>query len=367
MTFRPLGRICTIFFAAAATVVSAEAPDVILGSAPIIENPPEASAADSIARDGGISVDNQNRAAVIQFYYTYYVGTADVPANWTGSVASCDPGTVDAAYQDATMKRINYYRAMVGLPGNVTLRSDLSSKADDMAVMISANENEPLNHAPPTSWTCWTQDGYDAAQRSNLVRGADGVAAIDGYMEDHGAGNTYVGHRRWTLYPRSLTMGVGDAPTGTISPPRAGCLWVIVPEDFGSRPASPEWVSWPPPGYVPYQVINAKNGSTSRWSFSMYSADFTNAGVMMDREGTNVPVTVQPIYPEFGSSTIVGDNTIVWEFSETDFTTSTDVEYNIHITNVVDQYGATRNFNYTVTIIDASGTPPGAPSGWMGH
>ncbi|HUT25240.1 MAG TPA: hypothetical protein VM492_12915, partial [Sumerlaeia bacterium] len=41
-----------------------------------------------------LSVDASNRAAVADFYYTTYMASVGVDAGWTGSTASCDPGTI---------------------------------------------------------------------------------------------------------------------------------------------------------------------------------------------------------------------------------------------------------------------------------
>ena len=43
-------------------------------------------------------------------------------------------------------------------------------------------------------------------------------------MTDPGAGNTFVGHRRWVLYPPTRTMGVGDIPA------QSNALYVVQPE-----------------------------------------------------------------------------------------------------------------------------------------
>ena len=69
--------------------------------------------------EGPFAVDLTNREAVRRFYYTVHEASEGVPAGWTGNVARCDPGTVSADFLDATRTRINYFRAMAGVPSDV--------------------------------------------------------------------------------------------------------------------------------------------------------------------------------------------------------------------------------------------------------
>jgi len=81
-------------------------------------------------------------------------------------------------------------------------------------------------------------------------------------------------------------MGTGNVPsTGGWA---ANDLWVI--GGSGSRPAQPAWVAWPPPNYVPWQIMPRSSG---RWSFSYPGATFTGASVFMQHAGTNVALTLE--------------------------------------------------------------------------
>ena len=59
-------------------------------------------------------------------------------------------------------------------------------------------------------------------------------------------------------------------------------------------------MAWPPPGYVPYQVV------FSLWSFSYPNADFTAATVTMQTGGANLGVKLAPVQNGYG------ENTLVW-------------------------------------------------------
>jgi len=137
---------------------------------------------------------------------------------------------------------VNYFRAMAGLPA-VSHEAVKNAKSQQAALMMTANGM--LNHVPPPSWICYSADGAEAAGKSNLAS-LPGPPAVALYMFDPGGGNTAVGHRRWILYPRQVELGTGSTDN-------ANDLWVI--GTFGSRPATPEIVAWPPVGFVPYQLV----------------------------------------------------------------------------------------------------------------
>lgn len=161
-------------------------------------------------------VDTLSRQAALDFYMNEYLASENVPANWTGDVANCNAGTTSAEFKAAVLRRVNYFRAMAGMP-NVSLNDTYNAKAQAAALMMSAND--ALSHTPPPTWTCYTADGYDGADNSNLSIGRYGPAATVGQMMDSGTGNYFVGHRRLILYPPTQQMGTGDIPpSGGIGP-----------------------------------------------------------------------------------------------------------------------------------------------------
>jgi hypothetical protein len=199
-----------------------------------------------------------------------------------------------------------------------------------------------LSHNPGTNWACYTPTGAEAAGKSNLALGADAAAAIDLYMDDPGSGgNAAVGHRRWILYPPTRIMGTGNVPSA--GGWAANDLWVI--GGSGSRPAQPLWVAWPPPGYVPWQIMPRSSG---RWSFSYAGATFSGAAVYVQHAGTNVPVMLEAQAQGYG------DNTIVWvpQGIATALPTA-DLRYDVAVSNVLVN-GQSRLFNYSITVIDAT-------------
>ena len=163
--------------------------------------------------------------------------------------------------------------------------------------MMSANDGAA--HNPPDTWDCYTADGAEAAAASNLSYRSNGWDAVYGQMRDHGINNGGAGHRRWILFPKTEEMGTGDIPAGGAYE-SARALWVFDGNFSAPRPAVRDfYVAWPPPGYVPYQVV------FPRWSFSFSEADFSAATVSMTEDGSPIPVVTETVVNGAGEPTIV--------------------------------------------------------------
>jgi uncharacterized protein YkwD len=290
----------------------------------------------------GISLNPKSRPASRAFYNTYYKASEGAVIGWTGNHSACDAGETAEDFRDAVLLRLNYFRAMAGVPSGIVLSDVYNGKAQEAAFMMSVNK--ALSHSPPPSWTCYSADGAEAASNSNLSLGVLGPMAITGYMKDPGSGNYAVGHRRWILYPQTQTMGTGDIPYVSNYLP-SNSLWVFDSNLFGPRPPTrEEFVSWPAPGYVPYQVV------FPRWSFSYPSANFGAATVTMTRGGVNISVALEVIATGYGENTIVWipnqmNNGDIWPKPDKDTT------FSVVISNVIIN-GIARNFQYDVTIFD---------------
>lgn len=220
-----------------------------------------------------------------------------------------------------------------------------------------------MEAAPPMPicrWTCYTSSAAEAADNSNLSLGNKGPAAVDSQMRDRGAKNARVGHRRWLLYPWTRRMGIGAVDHYDVSAGVDGTavIWIIDEDSWFDadgwelpRPATRSgFVAWPPPGYVPYQVVWA------RWSFSYPDADFSRAKVAMKnlRSGKAVRAVVE------AQECCMGDSTLVWlvagrggedRASWRQPLPGRDVAIVVTVRGV--RVGrATRKFQYTVRIMD---------------
>ena len=314
-----------------------------------------------------LSVTTTSREEVRDFYRAIYAASENIPLAWTGnysaSSAVAAAGETSTALKEAVLLRINFFRALAGVPAGVTLNTTFAAKDQQAALMMSANR--ALSHTPPPSWIYYTAAGAEAAGQSNLSLGLFGPAAISSLMQDSdGSGslvvvgaNAIVGHRRWFLYPPTREMGTGDVPGNGANFLAAHASWVTA--NFGApRPATRDnFVAFPAPGYVPHQLVFA------RWSFSYPSADFSAATVTMTRAGA--PISVRRETPANGS----GENTLVWVYDSANINTiesdgharpPADLTYSVSITGV--KVGATTlpPFNYNVIVFDPDVPTPGA-------
>ena len=58
---------------------------------------------------GGFIINTQEREAVRTFFNAVFYSGSGIAPNWTGNMADCDPGTTSQSYQEAVLRRINFY------------------------------------------------------------------------------------------------------------------------------------------------------------------------------------------------------------------------------------------------------------------
>jgi uncharacterized protein YkwD len=304
------------------------------------------------AAAAGLNVDIGQREAVRNIYNALYYASENVDMGWTGgSIAACAPGTTGPAYREATLLRLNLFRALAGVPAALVLNETYNAKAQQAALMMSANK--ALSHQPPSHWACFTQVGSEAASGSNLALGSAGPAAINGYLWDLGDNNYPAGHRRWLFYPQVQEIGTGDV-AGDGQHPATNALWYNDGRLDATRnprpPVRDDFVAWPPPGYVPHALVSP------RWSLSYPKADFTQATVSMSHNGVSVPVALEKIEPAFGAGAFIGENTLVWKPADASLADPTpvpgqDETFTVSVRDVKVN-GQARRFDYTVTLFD---------------
>jgi len=246
---------------------------------------------------------------------------------------------------------------MAGLPAAIAFDSVEDGMDQQAALMMAANNN--LSHFPPNTWQVYTSAGAMAAGNSNISLGVDGPDAITGYIQDYGSGNAEAGHRRWLLYPQTQLMATGDVDaTGSFMASNA--TWIMDANYSGPRPATRDnYVAWPPPGYVPYQVV------FPRWSFAYPGADFSAATVTMTGNGAPVAVSLETL--SNNPSDEAGENTIVWDYNGLDGNSvqasapqpSADLPYNVQISGVKIGGQTQSPYNYTVTLFDPAAAGAG--------
>lgn len=278
-------------------------------------------------------VDLTARSAAQQLYDDYYLAsrTTSSDPNWSGDASSCNAGTVPQATLDKIFMRIAYFRRAVGLNNTLAENDSKSQKAQDAALMMKSNGT--LDHFPPQSWSCYTEAGREGAGNSLLTQTRN-AEAIDSYIRDAGASNGPVGHRRWLLWPRLQEIGIGNTDA-------TNAIWVL--GNSGTAPSdAPEFISWPPQGYVPRPLVYP------RWSFSIRGADFTETTVSMrDQNNQNIALSVEALDNAYG------DRTIVWVPEIGLSGIDGDTSFTVLLQNVGVE-GEAKDFEYEVTVFDST-------------
>ncbi|MEM9466685.1 MAG: S-layer homology domain-containing protein [Actinomycetota bacterium] len=297
-------------------------------------------------------IDTSDRDAVLAAWQTEF-GRAEPDMGFTGDVDTCTAGTTSQAYRNSVLQRVNWYRRMAGMD-TVSENATFSSHNQQAALMMSAEGS--LSHSPGAGWECYTANGATAAGKSNLALGLAGVEAIDAYMQDFGAGNTKVGHRRTILYPQVQEMGSGDVPFGSSSW-ASNTLYVFDSHLWDARPDVREerdFVAWPPSGYVPAETV------WGRWSFSLARADFSTAAVTVT--GPDGPVSVQVLERIQSGGLIAPEAAIVFAVDGDtnsavfDTPTNGDECYAVTISGVTMNGSPMDPFDYSTCLLDPTST-----------
>lgn len=285
------------------------------------------------------AIETSDRAEVERQFLDEVVPALNAPIGWTGNAASCDAGSPSPEAQAATLTTINFVRGLAQLDP-VSFDPAYSAKAQQAALIMAANGD--LNHQPPATWACWSQEGAEGAGSSNLCGGCSGANAIRVYMDDPGSSNTAVGHRRWIMRPQTATMGSGSTSD-------TNALWVFGADDADA--SVPGWVPWPTAGYFPSPLE-----PEGRWSLSASDPNVTFSGAAVtvhDAMGAALPVDVH------GQTEGYGSNTLVWEVSGVEIPINSDaVSYTVRVSNIG---GAGSTYEYEVKLFSppfTNTTPP---------
>ena len=295
----------------------------------------------SCSKDGSNTSADNARATAVKDYNDMYLASSITTSDlaWTGNVGSCMEGTISQAALDKCILRLNYFRKICGLSYNITLNPAWLADNQKIALMCSANN--ALNHAPPTTWSCYTAAGAASAGKSNLALGYHSANAITGWMQDPGTGNEKAGHRRWILFSRALQFGMGctnnSAAMQCIDDTHTGDPLPI---------NSPEYVAYPPK-YVPQSLVFA------RWSFAVLNPQSLFSGIdfsattvkVTSPDGTSLPVNIIS-----RTDNGYGDQTIVWEPSGVITSSTSDLKYHVTLENV-NVNGSNNTYMYEVNII----------------
>jgi hypothetical protein len=309
-----------------------------------------------------LTVDGNDRSDVISFYQNIYKASENYASviNWSGNIGNCNEGTFSGAFVDLMRRRVNYYRAMAGVPASIQMNDNstvmtigdsydadpatLKSFAAQKGALI-ISRNNLLTHTPPTNVPCFSNAGGNGCLFGNVAIGIYGPPALDFYMKED-VNNQEAGHRRWMLFDGATNFATGDIPrSGTNA--SANTLYINQrPEEIAT--VDPRFIPWPPAGYCPWQH------ATEYLSLSYPGAGFAHATISVSRNG--VAQTVDQINRTQG----FGNNGIVWRVPSimTDANTNEDAIYDVTVSNI--SGGGPTSYSYSIHFINADylPTPP---------
>ena len=216
----------------------------------------------------------------MSLYQNYYLPSVSLSSGWTGSIVTGDPGTLSDTFRQGIVRRINYFRAMSGVGSSITFDAADNAMCQQAALMMSAAQN--ISHTPPLHLALFTPPPPPTACASSDIRldwqGDEGAGAIDNFMADSESNNTYVGHRRWLVYPGEDYDGQRRGARRRVDvSPATNATWVL---SIAARPADARRPrrAGRPAGFVPAALV------FNRWSFSYVNADFSAATVSVTQE-----------------------------------------------------------------------------------
>lgn len=291
-------------------------------------------------------INRNHIAEVTAFYKARYLASAIDEMPFNGNLDKCKEGILpDYIYQKALM-RVNFFREMQGLKP-VVMNYNMNINCQKAALMTKSNGT--LSHTPPKTWKCFSDEGYTGANKSNLgfmdFKHFKNTAFITHYMQDFGASNAEVGHRKWIQ--SSMLTEISYGATNTTD-----ALMVTNNLDYSEKDLDIEFMAYPWSGFMPVDLIFPK------WSFSL------PAGKKVSFHNTKVTIKVAgkgKVELKILSKTAkpYTDPTIVWvptelfspnqiKYSKYDLSSVLDKEITVSISRVLVD-GKPRDFNYTVT------------------
>ena len=306
----------------------------------------------------GFVVDRTSRAEVLFFHHAVFMASegAENRMGWTGTHGNCSGGTTSAAFRADVQRRVNFYRALCGLPAGITFDAEpalntvpagsplVAAGVTKHACAQAAAKNNAfsklvtdgfiLTHSPNgLNTACFNANSWNGAYQSNLTIGYYGPRAVDVYIADDNllddqSNNSNVGHRRWVLYSRARDMSTGDVPPGVFSSQNvlpANALYIA--SNFLAEDAVPkQFTTWPPAGYVPVGL------KPLRWSVSFPGALFPTAASAITVTGPGgavIPVTVLS-----ANAPALADNTLVFQPQQTVIAGSADATFTVTVTGM---------------------------------
>ena len=266
-------------------------------------------------------------------------------------VDRCFAGRLTQAAKDRALEAMNQIRALHGLSA-VQYSSRYDEQVQAAALIQAANSwgiTRTLNHYPEPSAQCYTEAGAAGSETSNLILHSNRDPAFHMVRWTNDGLVRRSGHRRWILNPFATYMSYGQVNGYAVQKVHS-----FDDEPVVSPRVEVDYVAFPYQTY-PFNLLR----DDPRWSFSVIEDKtkswgntweyFENATISVTRVSDGAAMPVGNIYTTTEASGSVG-NFLSWQVERWDFGTL----YEVEISNVSMQSGATQSYSYPVFIDRAS-------------
>jgi len=307
-------------------------------------------------------------------------------------------GELNLSFVKDVERRVNFYRALVGVPAAVSLMdSDTAKNTSTIDPIIGATSNydPPLtttkadaaqqsaylisrtyidkwtagystlgvDHVPTNieipNLSAWSKEAWNAHRNSNISLGYYGPRAIDEYILEDDMGvdsngvskdNREVGHRRKVLATTATNFATGDIPPeyDSTRPPtrpairQATNALYVAQRDSEKSGAAPRFVTYPNAGYFPAPL------NSPFWSLTHPNANFTGATVTMtDSVGGSITASDLTISSQ-------PEATLSWRVNSASATArniTDDRTFHVTVSNFTVS-GVPSSHSFTVTLIN---------------
>lgn len=262
----------------------------------------------------------------------------------------CQKGYLNPEIYKKIITQLNYYRKLAGCE-LITLDSLFNEQTQAFLLTALSNRDSTIIHP---GLKCYSQDAANAWGKvmSSSDYHTNVSSPISHFLSHSGDNSLDLINRIWLLYPRLSKVGYGQL-NGFFG------LKVNGEGTENTSISSPEYVAWPPKGFVVEEIMN----SGSRWSFTMLNADFSEVKVSVKTrdftKGKLKGINKLPMKElevkiiEKKMNTHLDDRTIFWTLKDIkvdDSYEDEDREYEVNIGNIKvgNEY---KSFKYTTFIM----------------
>ena len=252
------------------------------------------------------------------------------------SKRECYEGELSEQTKMNVLELVNYIRNLHGI-NPVIYAYDQDVKVQKGALIMAANRS--INHYPPEDWDCWSEEGYQSSNNSNIIGGVVATFtpanSIVSFLIDLDVPS--VGHRKWILNPFMNSIAYGHVELDGVT----GALLQVLNED--EQNTDVDFVAYP---FNEYPAVFFD----MNWRLSFIAIQ--NRETMINNLGIDYSSAVITVIAENGKSLDVSSvlsengemgilNMMSWEVDDLEY----GVKYDVTITGVKTDKGLT-NYEY---------------------